>query len=81
MLTPPQCRAARALLDWSREQLAEASKVSLRTIVDFERGARQPREVTIDALRTAMERSGVLFIADDEDSPAGNGHGVRLMGE
>ena len=40
MLTSSQCRAARALIDWSREDLAAASKVGLRTIVDFERDAR-----------------------------------------
>jgi transcriptional regulator with XRE-family HTH domain len=73
MITQAQCRAARALLDWSREQLAEASKVGLRTIVDFERSARDPREVTKDALRRALESAGVEFI--DEN---GGGAGVRL---
>jgi transcriptional regulator with XRE-family HTH domain len=73
MLTSPQCRAARALIDWSREQLAEASKVSLRTIVDFERGARQPRELTLDALRAALEAAGVIFVPEN-----GEGAGVRL---
>ncbi|MBR3190451.1 helix-turn-helix transcriptional regulator [Bosea sp. (in: a-proteobacteria)] len=73
MLTSPQCRAARALIDWSREQLAEASKVSLRTIVDFERGARQPRELTLAALRAALEVAGVIFVPEN-----GEGAGVRL---
>jgi transcriptional regulator with XRE-family HTH domain len=68
-----QCRAARALIDWSREQLAKASKVGLRTIVDFERGAREPREITKDALRRALESAGVIFV--DEN---GEGRGVRL---
>ena len=76
MLSAAQCRAARALLDWSREKLAELSKVSLRTIVDFERGARQPRDVTLDALRAAMERAGVTFVAAGEPSAVG-GAGVR----
>ncbi|WP_082609779.1 helix-turn-helix transcriptional regulator [Bosea sp. Root381] len=77
MLTAAQCRAARAMLDWSRERLAEASKVSLRTIVDFERGARQPREITLGALRTALEAVGVDFIAEGEACRAG-GAGVRI---
>ncbi|WP_294534326.1 helix-turn-helix transcriptional regulator [uncultured Rhodoblastus sp.] len=68
-----QCRAARALLDWSREQLAEASKVGLRTIVDFERGAREPRELTKDALCRALQAAGVEFIPEN-----GGGAGVRL---
>ena len=68
-----QCRAARSLIDWSREQLAEASKVGQRTIVDFERGAREPREITKDALRRALESAGVIFVEEN-----GEGPGVRL---
>ncbi len=73
MLTPAQCRAGRALLDWSREQLVDASMVGLRTVVDFERGAREPRRVTLDALRRALEKAGIEFIAEN-----GGGPGVRL---
>jgi len=73
MITPAQSRAGRALIDWSRDQLASASKVALRTIVDFERGAREPREVTKDAIRRALETAGVIFV--DEN---GEGPGVRL---
>ncbi|WP_353640937.1 transcriptional regulator [Mesorhizobium sp. WSM2239] len=73
MLTSAQCRAARALIEWSRDQLADASKVAVRTIVDFERNAREPREVTKDALRRALEIAGVIFV--DEN---GEGPGVRL---
>ena len=74
MITSAQCRAGRALLDWSREQLAAASMVGLRTIVDFERGAREPqRNVTLDALRRALEAAGVEFIPEN-----GSGAGVRM---
>jgi transcriptional regulator with XRE-family HTH domain len=79
MLTSEQCRAARGLIDWSREKLAEASMVSHRTIVDFERGARDPREVTKGALRRALEAEGVIFQADKE--MVMGGPGVRLKGE
>jgi transcriptional regulator with XRE-family HTH domain len=72
-ITAAQCRAARALLDWPREALAEASRVGLRTLVDFERSARQPRGVTLEALRRALEAAGVEFIEN------GRGPGVRLM--
>jgi transcriptional regulator with XRE-family HTH domain len=72
-ITAAQSRAARALLDWSREQLAEASRVGLRTLVDFERGAREPRGVTLDALRRALESAGVIFVEEN-----GEGPGVRL---
>jgi len=66
MITPAQSRSARALLDWSREQLAEQSEVALRTIVDFERGAREPRKITLLALKSALERSGIEFINTPE---------------
>ncbi len=64
MLTPAQCRAARALIEWSREDLAAASKAGVRTIIDFERGAREPREITKQALQSAFERAGVTFPGD-----------------
>ena len=73
MLTAAQCRAARALIEWSRESLAEASHVALRTIVDFERGAREPRDATLAALRRALEAAGVIFIEGNGDGP-----GVKL---
>lgn len=73
MITSAQCRAARALVDWSREMLAEKSKVSHRSIVDFERGARDPRLLTKEALVRALESAGVEFIAEN-----GGGAGVRL---
>ena len=66
MTTSAQCRAARALIEWSRESLADASHVALRTIVDFERGAREPRDATLAALRIALEDGGVEFTNGDE---------------
>jgi len=68
-ITPSQCRAARALIEWSRDDLAEASRVGLRTLVDFERGARSPRAVTLDALRRALEIAGVIFVDQNGDGP------------
>lgn len=73
MIIPAQSKAARALIDWSREDLAGASKVSVRTVVDFERGARQPIPATLAAIRAALETAGVEFIAEN-----GGGAGVRL---
>ena len=72
-ITPEQCKGARAMLDMSREDLATASSVGHRTIVDFERGARQPHTSTLILLRSALETAGVEFIA-----PNGGGPGVRL---
>ncbi len=68
-----QCKAARTMLGWSRQDLAEAAKVAERTIVDFERGARAPYERTLIDIKRALENAGIEFI--DEN---GGGVGVRF---
>jgi transcriptional regulator with XRE-family HTH domain len=73
MMTPAQCRAARGLIDWSQQQLAEAARVGVVTVRQFEGGAAEPRRVTMDALGRALESAGVEFIAEN-----GGGPGVRL---
>ncbi|MDI3307687.1 MAG: helix-turn-helix transcriptional regulator [Acetobacteraceae bacterium] len=72
-MTPAQCRAARALLNWSQDQLEAAAKVARKTIADFEREARQPYDRTLAAIRAALEAAGVEFIEEN-----GGGPGVRL---
>ncbi|TIV38999.1 MAG: helix-turn-helix transcriptional regulator [Mesorhizobium sp.] len=68
-MTPAQCRAARALLDWSQQHLAEVSKIGNATIRNFEGGKSTPQHATLDVLRRALEAAGVEFI---------NGTGVKL---
>ena len=75
MLTPAQCRAARALLDWSQQDLAGASKVGNATIRNLESGKSDPQHSTLDVLRRTLEAAGVEFIAEN-----GGGPGVRLKG-
>jgi transcriptional regulator with XRE-family HTH domain len=63
---------ARTALEMGVRELADAAKVSTNTITRFERG--EPlRERTIDALRAALESTGVEFIPEN-----GGGVGVRL---
>ncbi len=38
MITPNQCRAARELVYWSREDLQKKTKLARETIGNFERG-------------------------------------------
>lgn len=71
---PEQCKAARALIGWSRRHLAEASQVSERTLIDFERSARTPHRRTLVDLRRALVEAGIIFIDQNEDT----GPGVRL---
>lgn len=73
VLTPAQCRAARALVAWSQDQLAEASGVAKATIANFELGKRTPYDRTLADIRAALEHGGVQFIPEN-----GGGAGVRL---
>ncbi|RWP06706.1 transcriptional regulator [Mesorhizobium sp.] len=69
-MTPSQCRAARALLDWTQPNLADAAKLGLSTVVDFEKQRRKTiSEDAKTAMRTALEAAGVEFI---------DGTGVKL---
>jgi transcriptional regulator with XRE-family HTH domain len=70
-LSPAQCRAARALLAWSQEELVRHSKITKKTIADFERGATTPRAQTLDQILAAFEAAGIEFLN-------GNQPGVRL---
>jgi transcriptional regulator with XRE-family HTH domain len=72
-MTPAQCRAARALLDWTQDDLSRAAEVGVVTLRQFERGASQPRRAILTALRRSLEQAGVRFI------DRGGGPGVRLL--
>ncbi|MCA6098893.1 helix-turn-helix transcriptional regulator [Bradyrhizobium australafricanum] len=76
MITAAQCRAARALLDWSQQQLADASKVGNATIRNFEGGKSAPQYATLDVLSRAFESAGVVFLEDGQSIDGGPG--VRL---
>ena len=66
-----QCRAARAMLGWSQDQLGRAAQVAKKTIADFERGATTPHPRTIAALQNALEQAGITFVPDDGAVGAG----------
>jgi transcriptional regulator with XRE-family HTH domain len=63
MMAPAQCRAARGLVGWSQAELAEAAKVGVTTVRNFERGATAPTRATLDVMRRALEAAGVEFTA------------------
>ena len=73
MLTPAQCRAARGLLDWTQQHLAEQARVGIVTIRLLEAGKTLPRRATLEVIERAFESAGVELI-----SPNGGGPGVRL---
>ncbi len=77
-ILPSQVRAARALIGWSQETLAEASSVSISTIRDFESGRRDASSKNLLALRKVLQREGgVEFVPYNDDA----GPGVRLARE
>ena len=70
-MTGAQIRAARALLNWSREDLARQCNLSSRTIARFEDNDGIARNRTLSAFVTALKTAGVVF----------EGGGVRLTQE
>ncbi len=72
IMSPVQCRMARAALGLGVREVAAAAKVSTDTVARFERGE-DLKERTIEALQRTFEAAGVEFI--DEN---GGGPGVRL---
>jgi DNA-binding XRE family transcriptional regulator len=68
-ISPAQCRAARALLNWNQKTLADKTGVALKTVRAFETGRTKPLGVTRAAIKQALEKAGVEFL---------DGDGVRL---
>ncbi|MBR0774572.1 helix-turn-helix domain-containing protein [Bradyrhizobium diazoefficiens] len=73
MISPMQCRAARGLLDWSQQDLADRAKVGIVTVRQLEAGSNEPRRSTLQVVQMAFEAAGVEFIEEN-----GGGQGVRL---
>ena len=72
MITAAQLRAARGLLDWTRNELAAAAKVSPETVKNIEHGVFRPQEQTAEAIIRAFKLRKVEFV--DET-------GVKLIEE
>ena len=70
-----QLKAARALLRWSQEDLAEAARVSIATMkrLEADDGDLGGRPETGGRLIAALESAGIEFLGSD-----GAGTGVRM---
>ena len=76
MLNVAQLRAARALLGWRQEQIAQAAKISVATIrrMESQEGPLMGYVSTLLKIQGAFEQAGIQFIDEDEMG----GFGVRM---
>lgn len=73
MITGAQCRAARALAELTRANLARMAGADEQVVEQFERKLHKPDAKITAAIQRALEAAGVVFIAEN-----GGGVGVRL---
>ena len=74
MITARQSRAARALLGWTQETLADKARISLTALKRLESHSGQETfESTRDQARRALEAAGILFLNTNQ------GVGVLLV--
>ena len=79
MLTPEQCRAARALLTWTQCELAKRAGVGWSTVRSFENGKHSLIRANMAIIQGTLEDAGILFI--DADERLGPGVRMRHVGE
>ncbi len=65
-LTKEIVRAARALLNWTQQELAEAAGISHGTLSRFEGEAGTHGE-TISKLALALRRAGIEFVVEGDE--------------
>ena len=75
MLTSHQIRAARALLRWSAQKLADEVRLGLSTVQRMEGAEDVPSASgrNLEAVQRCLEAAGIAFIEDD-----GRGTGVKF---
>ncbi|CAA0102982.1 helix-turn-helix domain-containing protein [Rhizobium anhuiense] len=74
MITARQSRAARALLGWTQETLADKAQVSLTALKRLEsESGLEVYETTRDQVRRAFEGNGIVLLTSDQ------GEGVMLV--
>ena len=69
MLTPEACRAGRAILRWTMQELARESGVAWTTVANMEAG-KSVRSSTRMRIKVAFRKRGVDVLSDGERSGA-----------
>ena len=75
MITSRQIRAARALLGWTQEILADKSLVALTALKRLESERHAVRDGTREAVCKALEAHGIVFLSSAQ------GTGVLLVAQ
>jgi transcriptional regulator with XRE-family HTH domain len=60
-ISAAQSKAARALLAWNQQELAQKAQIGVSTVADFERGKRTPTSNNIEAMTAAFTTAGISF--------------------
>lgn len=62
MITVEQIKAARGLLEWTQDDLADVAIISRPALNNLERRQTKPHSETLKRIRKALEKAGVEFI-------------------
>lgn len=76
MIDGRQIRAARAMLGWSREELLDASGISMSALLRMEGNLADSRSSTLNKVVKALSLAGVEFVTRGDGAI-----GVMIRGE
>lgn len=65
LITASQCRAARALLNWSQPDLAQKCDMHVQTISAFESENGTPTKTTLEKITTTFDQAGIDFLPQE----------------
>lgn len=74
MISPRQCKAARALLGWTQAKLADEAEITLDTVSRFENAKSDTRGQAMIAMEAAIRSAGINLIPAD----GREGEGLRF---
>jgi len=71
MISGKQIRAARALLDWSGQELADRCEISLKTLRRYEpqEGIPSGNTKTLESIKLILEKEGIVFSGNPLKNP------------
>ncbi|MFK3888808.1 helix-turn-helix domain-containing protein [Sphingomonas sp. NPDC079357] len=71
VISSAQCRAARAMLNWTQGELARRAGVARTTLVNFERDIRMTTLTNLSLITSALENAGITFLPERRAVGAG----------